>query len=191
MAEEICLSTRFLSLASNTLHAASKQELRNDMVKGEDKYPRTISATLRFLQYHNLRGKQLSNKSNKKGRSETAFAQQDEEDDNEGEKTPPQNKSKLCGFWRDGTCEFKTKHTWKECPKNRWGVNFGKEVDDKGELILCTIDEVKDILDEDNDPVLIDSVYGEEGDEITDIAEPYKKMIMELKGGPKRDVLPR
>ena len=73
MAEEICLSTRFLSLSSNALHAGSKQELRNDMVKGEDKYPRTISATLRFLQYHNLRGKQFSKKNAKKLRSETAL----------------------------------------------------------------------------------------------------------------------
>lgn len=35
VAKEICLSTRFLSLASNKLHAAGKQALRNDMVKGE------------------------------------------------------------------------------------------------------------------------------------------------------------
>jgi len=37
MAEEICLSTRFLSLSSNKLHGASKQELKNDLVKGDDK----------------------------------------------------------------------------------------------------------------------------------------------------------
>ena len=30
------------------------------MVKRENKYPRTIAATLRFLQYHNLRGKHHS-----------------------------------------------------------------------------------------------------------------------------------
>ena len=33
---------------------------------------------------------------------------------------------------------------------------------------------MKDILDEDNDPVLIDSVYGEEGDEITDSTNTIK-----------------
>jgi hypothetical protein len=32
MLEEICLCTRFLSLASDKLHAARKQELANDMV---------------------------------------------------------------------------------------------------------------------------------------------------------------
>ena len=49
MARKFCLSTRFLSLASNKLHSASKQELRNDMVKGKDEYPRTIAMALKFL----------------------------------------------------------------------------------------------------------------------------------------------
>lgn len=57
MAEEIYLSTRFLSLSSNMLHAASKQELPNDLIKGGDKYSRTIAKTITFLQYHNLRNK--------------------------------------------------------------------------------------------------------------------------------------
>ena len=95
MAEEICLSTRFLSLASNKLHSASKQELRNDMVKGEDKYPRTIAATLRFLRYHNLRGKTAVGKDGKRVRNETAFAQQgDGEDDNEIEVKPEEEETK-------------------------------------------------------------------------------------------------
>ena len=55
-AEEICLATRFLSLSSDKLHRQSKQELKNDLVKGDDKYPRTIAAALNFLQYHSLRG---------------------------------------------------------------------------------------------------------------------------------------
>ena len=54
VAEEICLSTSFLSLASNRLHSASKQELKNDLIKGGDNYPRTISNTIAFLQYHTL-----------------------------------------------------------------------------------------------------------------------------------------
>ena len=49
MAEEMCLSTRFLSLSSDLIHSGSKQELVNDMVKGEDKYLRTMASTLRFL----------------------------------------------------------------------------------------------------------------------------------------------
>ena len=49
MAEEIFLSTMFLSLSSNIIHSGSKQEIVNDMVKREDKYPRMMAATLRFL----------------------------------------------------------------------------------------------------------------------------------------------
>ena len=49
MAEEICLSTRFLSLASNRLHSASKQELKNDLIKGDDDCTRTIANTITFL----------------------------------------------------------------------------------------------------------------------------------------------
>ena len=30
------------------MHGASKQELKNDLVKGDDKYPRTISNTINF-----------------------------------------------------------------------------------------------------------------------------------------------
>ena len=89
--EDMCLSVRFLSLSLDRLHAASKQELQNDMVQGEDKYPRTITATLRFLQYHNLRGKQINDKKIKNPGSETAFTQQgDEDDDDDPEKQPGQ-----------------------------------------------------------------------------------------------------
>ena len=165
MAEEICLSVRFLSLSSNALHSSSKQELRNDMVKGEDKYPRTIAATLRFLQYHNLRGKQVKNKNRYHNKNETAFAQQDDKDDDDSEGPPSQSKSKICGGWRDGKCPYKKKHTWKECPRNRWGINFNKEVDDKGELILCTVAELEEAIDESIDAALIERHYDEEGDE--------------------------
>ena len=91
MAEDICLSVRFLSLSSNRLHSASKQELRNDMVKGEDKYPRTIVATLRILQYHDLPGKQVNDRKSKKSRSEKAFAQRDDDDG-----TSNQQKGRVC-----------------------------------------------------------------------------------------------
>ena len=39
-AEEICLVTRFLSLSSNKLHSQSKQELKNDLIKGVIRKPR-------------------------------------------------------------------------------------------------------------------------------------------------------
>jgi len=54
IAAEIYLSTRFMSLSSNKLHGASKQELKNDLVKGGYTYPRTISRTINFIQYHSL-----------------------------------------------------------------------------------------------------------------------------------------
>ena len=47
--DEICLSTRSLSLSSNTLHSQSKQELKNDVIKVDDKYPRTVIFALNFL----------------------------------------------------------------------------------------------------------------------------------------------
>ena len=121
VAEESCLATLFLSLASDKLHANSKQELRNDMVKGEDKYPRTIASTLRFLQYHNLRGKPITPPTGKlkKLRSETAFTQADEDNEEEKDKTPPQKKSSICGKFRDGMCPYKKRHTWKEYPTNK------------------------------------------------------------------------
>ena len=97
MSEEICLSTRFLSLASNRLHSASKQELCNDMVKVEDNYPRTIASTLRFLQNHNLRGKKVDTKIAKKDRIEIAFAQKDGDEDSKEDDSPAQTRSKTCG----------------------------------------------------------------------------------------------
>ena len=173
MAEEICLSTRFLSLASDRLHYWSKQELVNDMVKGKDNYPRTIAGTLRFLQYHNLRGKTVP--SNEKGRkphkNEVVFAQ-DDDDESRFEVDPPQptsKKSKTCGQWRDGTCPYKTKHTWKECPRNKYGVNHGKEIDDNGELVMCTVSDVEEFLATMKgveDPAIIDRHYDVEGEEI-------------------------
>jgi len=38
MAEEVCLATQFLSLSCDEIHSRSKQELCNDMVKGENTY---------------------------------------------------------------------------------------------------------------------------------------------------------
>ena len=52
--EEVCILTRFLSLSCNKIHSRSKQELRNNMVKGGNKYPQIIVSTLHFLQYHTL-----------------------------------------------------------------------------------------------------------------------------------------
>jgi len=53
-AEDICIVTRLLSLASNKKLVASKQELKNDLVKGKDNYPQTITNMLNFLEKHYL-----------------------------------------------------------------------------------------------------------------------------------------
>ena len=41
-------------ISSNKNFAASKQELRNDIVKGKDNYPRTVVGVLKYLQFHSL-----------------------------------------------------------------------------------------------------------------------------------------
>ena len=48
-AEEICIATCLLSLSSNEKFGASKQELKNDLVKGKDNYSITISGVMNFL----------------------------------------------------------------------------------------------------------------------------------------------
>lgn len=88
-AKEICLATRFLSLSSNKLHSQCKQELKNDIVKGDDKYPRSVTATLSFFQHHILCGHSSSTRPLKGSAdlTETAFAQ-------EGESKPGNDKDK-------------------------------------------------------------------------------------------------
>lgn len=53
-AEEICIATRLLSLSSNKKFSGSKQELRNDLLKGKDNYLRAIDGVLKSLNFHNL-----------------------------------------------------------------------------------------------------------------------------------------
>ena len=48
-AEESCIATRLLSLSSNKKFSTSKQELRNDLVKGKDNHPRTVAGVLKYL----------------------------------------------------------------------------------------------------------------------------------------------
>ena len=68
--EEICIATRLLSLSSTKIFGASKQELKNDLIKGKDNYPRTPAAVLSFLQFHKLTGNG-SNASRKANRMQT------------------------------------------------------------------------------------------------------------------------
>ena len=80
MVAEIYLSTRFLSLGSDKLHMWSKQELVNNMIKGDDNYPKTMTVTLHFLQYHNLRGKRIPSgyKGDKTTGNEATFTQDED-----------------------------------------------------------------------------------------------------------------
>ena len=90
--------------------------------------------------------------------------------------TPPaQARSKICEQWRTGTCSYKKMHTWKECPNNKWGINAGKEVDGDGDIILCTIANLEEILDDSADATLVERVYKEEGDEI--LSNDNKKSV--------------
>ena len=128
ISEEICLSTMFLSLYSDRIHGASRQELKNDLVKGDDKYPRTISNTINFLQHHSLRNRDTHHPDRDWNRPEAAFAQEGEE--------IKKKVIQMCRAFTEGTCKYKKKHTWKECPSNVWGSNKDKEFDINGVLIL-------------------------------------------------------
>ena len=52
---------------------------------------------------------------------------------------PFRNISNTCRQIEEGDCPFKTKHTWKECPNNPWGINKGKSCDSSGAMIMCTV----------------------------------------------------
>ena len=69
---------------------------------------------------------------------EAAFAQ---DADGGDPPAPVKRVSKTCRGFEEGTCAWKTKHTWKECPTNTWGINAGKTIDSNGALIMCTVDE--------------------------------------------------
>ena len=140
-AEEICLSTRFISLSSKKLHFHSKQELKNDLVKCDDKHPRTISAALNFLQHHILRG--YGNNTTQSPLANTSEIMLIKDGDlKPGDAGFVEKVSHTCKQFEEGTCVFKKKHTWKECPSNPWSPNKGESVDTQGVLIMCTVGDV-------------------------------------------------
>ena len=96
-AEEICIATRLLSLSSNKKFLASRQELRNDLVKGKDNYPRTVAGVLKYLQFHSLHANTQNTTlslSNKK-QLETAFVTDGDQSCNDDKR----QKSKTCCLW--------------------------------------------------------------------------------------------
>ena len=143
-AEEICIATRLLSLASNKKFAPSKQELKNDLVKGKDNYPRTVAGVLKFLSFHNLTGK--VGVTTRKTPLETVMLI-----DADGETKQGDKKSTVCRLWEEGKCAYKKKHLWSQYPRNQYSRNSGKECDESGELVLCTVNEMNDMLEDDDD----------------------------------------
>ena len=168
MAEEIYLSTRFLSLSNNKLHHESKQDLKNDKIKGEDNYPRTIAGVLNFLQYHSLRGKgnphNRSHTRNKHGK--IVFAQDADIEDGGDKDTNIRRTSATCRDYEAGTCAWKEKNTWKQCPRNPWSSNKWKECNDKNELILFTVDEFEDALVFNDDDIVANGLYPDDVDTV-------------------------
>ena len=74
----------------------------------------------------------------------------------------PKKVSDMCRQWIEGSCESKKKYTWKECPVNKWDFNKGKKVDDKGELILCTLCDFEEAMEFNDDDVIDEGFYGVE-----------------------------
>ena len=106
-AEEIFLATRLLSL-SYKIFAASKQELKNDIVKGKDNYPRTIVGVLNYLQFLNLNTNiqpRPTNQSKHQDSLETAFAI-------DGDKQPSSYNCKITvyKYFGEGTYQYKEEH---------------------------------------------------------------------------------
>ena len=158
-AAEICIATRFLSLSSDKLHSASKQEMKNDVVKGKNNYPTTIAGVIHFLQYHNL--KRSSDNNYDKDNDNMLLAQEGKEEQDGQKKSRITAKEKPCRKSENGTCRYKIPHNWNECPDNPYGINKGKEVDEKGHLMctVCTADEFTNVLDfDDGDLVFNDFV---------------------------------
>ena len=115
-AEEICLATRFLSLFSNKFHSQSNQYLKNNLVKGDDNYPRTILAVLKFIQHRSLRESAYKAPKHPKDKDfGVLFVHEGEEED----PTPmPKLVSKTCRQFESGTCAYKVKNSWKKYPSN-------------------------------------------------------------------------
>ena len=146
--EDIFSATRFLFLSSNKLHIQSKQEVKNDLIKRDDKYSRTITSALNFLQYHGLRNNNTLTRTRNPNfnRIETALTQDGTKNPND-EDTPPRNISKKCRQFEEGDCHFKTEHIWKKCVNNSWGINNGKSCESNEAMVMCIVGDFDVALD--------------------------------------------
>ena len=48
-----------------------------------------------------------------------------EDEDNKDKGGGARKTSATCRDFEEGTCAYKIKHTWKECPRNPWIINKG------------------------------------------------------------------
>ena len=151
MTEEICLLAMFLSLSSDKTHGASKKELKNNLVKGDGKYSRTISNTINFLHHNSPRNREAPTFENGKLCPDAAFSL-------DGEEVIVKKVRLTYRQYTECTCTYKLKHTWEECPKNPYGINKWKALNDKGELVLCTLCEYKEAMGFNDDDVICDDI---------------------------------
>jgi len=116
IAKEICLATRLLSLSSNKVFSANKQELNNDLLKGKDNYPRTTAGVLNYLQFHkfntNTRAKPI-NQGKYQDLLKTVFAT-----DGNKQHGGYNHKSTVRKYLKEGARKYKEEHMWSQCPRN-------------------------------------------------------------------------
>ena len=138
------------------------------MVKGDNKYPLTMAATLHFLQYHDL----CNSVPLQRGRFGNTLAQEGEEDKScEATKSPDKREkmvSKPCGKHKDGSCPYKTPHTWKECPTNKWGISKDKTVSSNSTTLLCTYNNMEETMFNEDNPVMSYIIVDDDNDEVVD-----------------------
>ena len=129
-----------------------------------------MAITLRFIWYHKVLGKQQTNIIPKKEPlykvDEVALANVDDDKGVTRDGPEPDietNKvSKLCGKYRGGTCLCKVKHTWNECLRKKIGINHRNYINNKGDIILCTLCKSQEKMVNVDDQELNDSVYAME-----------------------------
>ena len=148
-------------------------------MKGKYNYPRTVVGVLKYLQFHSLHGNQenLMTQQGKKHQIETAFV-------TDGDPTPPgtQNQqSKMCCKWQKDECPYKEERLWSECPSNEYSQNKDKKINDKGELILCTVQETEETMMAYNDDDLDVSNVIDSEDKIGDEFHFYLPLLFTYK----------
>lgn len=58
---------------------------------------------------------------------------------------------------------MEVKHTWKQCPRYILSANTGKECNKKDDLVLCTVEEFENVLIFNDDDIVEDGLYNDDG----------------------------